>query len=362
MADGYFPTLVSKDQNANAVANPVWVELTDGSAAITSTGTALDVNIASGSVTVTATDLDIRALSQTTDHVLIYGNTAKDGSGTDYVPLLDSDGKIIISNPGGTQYVEDVAAPQPATGIATLVERDDVLSAITPAAGDWSKLYCSANGALWVAVDGEVSINDGGNTITVDGTVAISGTVTVDANDLDIRDLTHVSDSVTIGDGTETMNVTAAGEAEIDIAAQSLTAVKISKDANANTELNPIYVNVVDAPVSGNEIHDYDTAAAVAGAASDNHDYSVVGGTFFLKSVIAASSGAMKIEIQTGPVGTLATVAVAFIPKHGGHDQLIFDPPVEVPVATSGTVRVIRTNREGSAQDVYSTIIGNQLA
>jgi len=373
MADGIFPSLVSATRDVNAVTNPIYVNITDGTTAIgvtsnaldvnidnatiavtqsgvwdigtvtTLTGITNDVNIADGgnSITVDAANLDIRDLSETTDQVLIFANTAKDGTGTDYVPLVDADGKLIISNPGsGTEYTEDVAAPQPASGIANVVERDDVLSAITPAEGDWSKLYCNANGALWV---------------TVNGTVAVS------ASDLDIRDLTHVSDSVTIGDGTETLNITAAGEAEIDIAAQSLTAVKISKDASANTELNPIYVHNVDTIVSGEEIHDYDTAAGVASDATDNHDYTVVG-TMLLKSVIVSGSGNIKFEVQTGPTASLVTVAVGFLTgRQGDTKQLFFDPAIEVPVTGTGLVRIIRTNRQGAATDLYSTIIGNDV-
>ena len=50
MADGAFPSLVSKDRLPNAVSNPIFVELSDGTTGVTVTGPALDVNIASGAV------------------------------------------------------------------------------------------------------------------------------------------------------------------------------------------------------------------------------------------------------------------------------------------------------------------------
>jgi hypothetical protein len=143
---------------------------------------------------------------------------------------------------------------------------------------------------------------------------------------------------------------------QIDIAAQSLTAVKISKDTAANSYTNPIYVTNVAGAVSATEIHDYATTVDTG-----NNDYTVTGTTFLLKSVIFAASGGMKATIQTGPVGTLVDKAVGFIAHQGGTQQLFFDPPIEVPVTSTGTVRVIMTNREGSAQNVYSTIIGNDL-
>ena len=258
MADGNFPTLISKDTGANAVANPIWIEITDGTAAAGFVGDALKVNIANTSVAVTATNLDIRDLVKGTsageDNILIFANTAKDGSGTDYVPLVDSDGQLQV----------------------------DVLT---------------------------------------------MPSVTVTASDLDIRNLNLTDD-----------------------------AVKVSANSTANSVSNPIYVAVTTDVVSSTEVHDYGTTVDTG-----NNDYTVAGTTFLLKSVIFGASGGMKAEVQTGPVGTLVTKAVGFIPHQGGTFQMNFVPPIEVPVTSTGTVRVIMTNREGAAQNVYSTIIGNDL-
>lgn len=69
----------------------------------------------------------------------------------DAVPLrVDSTGALHVTGAGITQYTEDVATPNPILGNATLMERDDVLSTVTPAAGDWIGLRGSAEGALWV--------------------------------------------------------------------------------------------------------------------------------------------------------------------------------------------------------------------
>lgn len=250
MADGSFPTLVSKDTAANAVANPIFVELTDGAAAVGITGGALDVNIENSSIAVTASDLDVRALvagaGSGGDNIGIMANTVKDGTaGTFYYPLVDSDGQLQV----------------------------DVLTA--PA----------------------------------------------------VRTITKASDSI-----------------------------QISKDTNVNSVSNPIYVAVTTDVISSNEVHDYGTTVDTG-----NNDYTVTGTTFFLKSVIFAASGGMKAEVQVGPLATLVSKAVGFIPHQGGTQQLFFDPPIEVPVTSTGTVRIVMTNREGSAQSVYSTIIGNDL-
>lgn len=153
-----------------------------------------------------------------------------------------------------------------------------------------------------------------------------TGVLTVDASDLDIRNLNLTDD-----------------------------AVKISANTSANSAGNPIYVALGSGPIAG-EVHDYDTAT-VAGNTPDNHDYQVVT-AMLVKSIIVASSGALKAELQVGPVASLVSKAVLFIPKAGGSQQVDFDPPIEVPVTSTGTVRIIRTNREASSNDVYSTIIG----
>lgn len=46
-------------------------------------------------------------------------------------------------------YSEDVATPATIAGHANMMERDDALSTLTPAAGDWASMRCSAEGALW---------------------------------------------------------------------------------------------------------------------------------------------------------------------------------------------------------------------
>lgn len=260
MADGFFPTLVSKDQNANAAANPLFTQLSDG---------------------------------------------------TD-VALIDASGnlQVLVNNAAGASAV---------------------------------------------------NIQDGGNSITVDGTVAVSsvaGTVTVAATDLDIRDLVFATDKVDVSGSSVTVSGSVTVTAtDLDIRDLNLTqdAVRISANTSANSASNPIFVSLGSAPITG-EVHDYNTAT-VAGGGTSNHDYTVVT-AMLLKSVEFACSGGGKVELQTGPVASLVSRWVGFVPKAGGVCQVKFDPPIEVPVTSTGTVRLIRTNREGSSQDLYSTIVG----
>jgi len=81
-------------------------------------------------------------------------------------------------------------------------------------AGDGTAVTQSG-GALDVNLasqDASINIADGGGSITVDGSVTVSAT------DLDIRDLTHVSDSVSVGDGTDLLAVNADGSINVVIA------------------------------------------------------------------------------------------------------------------------------------------------
>ena len=69
----------------------------------------------------------------------------------DYTQLrVGSTGALhVTGGGGGTEYTEDVATANPIVGTATMIERDDILSTVTPAEGDNIGLRGSAEGALW---------------------------------------------------------------------------------------------------------------------------------------------------------------------------------------------------------------------
>ena len=69
----------------------------------------------------------------------------------DYVPIrVNSTGELhVTGGGGGTEYNEDDATPATIVGAATLMERDDVLAAVTPIEGDWIAFRGTAEGALW---------------------------------------------------------------------------------------------------------------------------------------------------------------------------------------------------------------------
>lgn len=155
------------------------------------------------------------------------------------------------------------------------------------------------------------------------------GSLTVDATDLDIRDLTHVSDSVKIGDGTDFLSVNSDGS-----------------------------INVVPLEDPGTERVNYNTSSALAAAASSNHDFAFTNASK-LYQVLATASGKLKVEVQieTGSAtNTFNTVMVGFNSTATPNISLTLSKYAAIPAGAR--VRVIRTNKDNQSQDVYSTIVG----
>jgi hypothetical protein len=145
-----------------------------------------------GSLTVDASDLDIRDLSHSQDSIKV-------GDGTDFL-AVNTDGSINITDNGGSLTVDAVNLD--IRDLAFSTDKVDVsgsvvaLDAPTLAALESITVQNGAGAAA-------VNIQDGGNSITVD------------ASDLDIRDLSHSQDSVKIGDGTDFLAVNADGSINV---------------------------------------------------------------------------------------------------------------------------------------------------
>ncbi len=125
---------------------------------------------------------------------------------------------------GGTAYTEDVATANPIVGTATMMERDDALSAVTPIEGDWIGLRGSAEGALWTqdfnsdAILSDTSSIDGKITACNTGAVVISsGTVTA---------VTDITNTVTVDNGgTFATQATLQANSGVDIGDVDVTSV-----------------------------------------------------------------------------------------------------------------------------------------
>ena len=283
-------------------------------------GGASAVNIQDGgnSITVDASNLDIRDLVFATDKVDVSGSiVALDA------PTLAALESITVQNAAGASAVNIQDGGNSITVDATNLDIRDLTSAsdsVEVLQTTHDDLNANANiqvGNADVANGNPVPVSDAG------------GSLTVDASDLDIRDLTHVSDSIKIGDGTDFLAVNSDGS-----------------------------INVVSQEDPGTERVNYDTTAAVAGGASDNHDFLFTNAAK-LYQVWASASGKLKmtVQIETGSAtGVFNTVAVGFNSTANPNIEFALSKYAAVPAGAR--VRVIRQNTDNQAQDVYSTIVG----
>jgi hypothetical protein len=177
------------DATTPADGDSVAAFLRTGTAALTSTGTALDVNIAS------STGLGIFAedsahasgdLGQQILGVRQDTEAALAGTDGDYIPFsmtatgrLRVDAEVSVTT--GSDKAEDAAHASGDIGTYILGVRQDTLANSTSADGDYGSLKLDSLGRLWTnsAVSGDVADDaaDSGNPLKI-GTKAINGALT----------------------------------------------------------------------------------------------------------------------------------------------------------------------------------------
>lgn len=124
---------------------------------------------------------------------------------------------------------------------------------------------------------------------------------------------------------------------------------------------NPLPVTLDAA--SGSPVNDFKHATSIAAAASDNHDYTVTAAkTLYLDQIESSASGKakMEVEIETGvATGVFNSRFVQFNSTGTPNMSVKLDNPIAV--AAGVRVRVVMTNKDLLAQDLYSTISGNEI-
>lgn len=262
-------------------------------------------------------------------HIAVY---ALDDNG-DYAYLtLDATGQLKVT--GGTQYAVDDVAGATDTGMLSLVVRDDALTTLTPADGDYVQMRVDSTGALWVrftnttiavtatdldirdidATQDNIAISDGTDTLAVNADGSINSVVT--ATNLDIRDLTHVSDSVKIGDGTDFLAVNADGSINVVIAG---AADSIYTHGSANLVKDTLTTVVTRAP-------------------GVDEQYG---------AIMCSGAGYCEWELQFGTTGAEAVILKFWTTP--SHPTEYVDLPDYLTVSSGETVRVRATNREKKA-------------
>ena len=292
------------------------------------------------STTVTATDLDIRDLAVTTDDILIYANTAKDGSGTDYVPLVDADGNLqvdVLSAPTTAVTGTFYQVTQPISGdIGTLTTltnpvgiKNAATDTITGISGTYDTIDVSlTNGTNRVTVDasGYLTSNING-TVTVDGTITStpSGIQEIEGDEAEGAALPQ---PVLIGgdDGTDIKNIhvdASTGDVQVDVT--NTVTVSGTVTANAGTNLNTSSLATSAAQLADGHNVTIDNAAA--GAAVNIQDggnaITVDGSVTVSGTATVTQAGAIDTELTTADLdvgaGTDTEAVVGLqIAKDGG--------------------------------------------
>lgn len=141
-----------------------------------------------------------------------------------------------------------------------------------------------------------------------------------------------------------------------------LGAVNLDIGGSAVSPTNPVPVSFSNAPI-GSAINDYNTASAVAAAATSNHDYTITASkTFQGKKIWASASGLIKIEVQISADGTtFVSKWVGFNSTSTPNITIDLDQMVFLESGTGSKIRIIRTNLDKKALDVYSTISGTEV-
>lgn len=231
------------------------------------TGTNLHVVVDTApTTTVSATNLDVRDLSSASDSVSVHGDVGVidqidlTNSNPAVVAIVDGNGDQIVSFGGGTQYSDADANADP-TGTVSM-------------GTDGSNVY-----ALHSDTSGDLQVD-----------VLTMPTTTVQATNLDIRDLTSASDSVEANQATAgDLNMVAWGW---DGAANRAMAT----DAAGNIQVDVLTMPTVAVTQSGT----WDEVGINDSGNSITVDYATTGS--------GTATGALRVELPTNGTGVIATV------------------------------------------------------
>jgi len=138
---------------------------------------------------------------------------------------------------GGTEYTVDAVVPANPTGPTLVAERDDQLSVLTEAEGDWTNVRASSKGAVWVTipdVNGDPITSFGGGTEYNQGTVATATDVLKMAGA--IRRDTAALDAGVIDGDRAALSVDAAGRLRVT-SADLTQPVSIAATVTVDSEL-----------------------------------------------------------------------------------------------------------------------------
>ena len=134
------------------------------------------------------------------------------------------------------------------------------------------------------------------------------------------------------------------------------------ESGNPYTSNNPLPVSFEES--EGDEITDFDQSSSVAKDASVNHDYTVSASrTLIVDDILCSASGKARFEVQVESgvgTGVFNTIAVVF--NSTANPNAPIQTTKKIKVGAGVIIRIIKTNRDNQAQDLYTTIFGVEKA
>tara|TARA_R100000808_G_scaffold6776_5_gene19925 strand:- start:291 stop:1163 length:873 start_codon:yes stop_codon:yes gene_type:complete len=235
---------------------------------------ALKVDIDNVTLKTEGSDINIEVhLDKAEDSVVMFSHTVKTGTGgTSYVPLVDSDGHLQVDVLSSGLPSGGATAANQATMITALqlidnvVHVDDAGFTLGTHSGVMMMGFAGTQsvdandaGAIAMETDGSIHIHDGGNTITVDGTV----TANLSATDNAVLDtIDAVLDTIKVDTEaieTATEATQAAVEKTLYGTALAVTAVDGGSNHSLGATYEAFYIGVggdikLDCATSGSDI------------------------------------------------------------------------------------------------------------
>jgi len=287
----------------------------------------------------------------------IKSNTAKDGSGSSYYPLLDSDGHLqvdVLSGGGaGTQYDEgDTAAT--ITGTAILAEGPS--DTLTPLQVDGSKLLQVDIAADSVGIGGGTQYNDGDARGSATGTLAMGDDGTnIQSLKCDANGVLAVQDNgstLSVDDGGGSISIddnggsiTVDGSVSIGSALPAGTNTIGKVDLNAGSNIiGAVKKDVVNYTIVNKHVSSADATGGVT--VWDP----TAGKKFVVTDLIISTDTAMTVTIKDGATN----IMVLYLAANGGAvsnfqtplQSSTADNNLTVTASTSGNIAVTATGYE----------------
>lgn len=221
-------------------------------------------------------------------------------------------------------FAEDAAHTSGDKGAHILAVRQDTLASLASDDGDYASLKVDAQGRLYTKADVTFTIERAEDAAHASGDKGLMM--------LGVRN--DASAIMTSDDGDySALTVDASGA---------------------------LRVTITDPSALSTEVRDYNTSASVAVAGSANHDYTVSAlKTLKAKRMFVSASGRIKASLILDPSGTPETIVVGF--NSTASPLIDIDLEGLVEVAAGIVVRIVIENLDEDAQDVYSTLFGNEI-